>query len=153
MAEYVLAEDDNQEEAVKRLLAEADDPNAVTWSPRPNTPHGGVYIVPDPVAEKVLAARRAEREAEAKRISDAQAAADKRDGSEAVSSGLATPEEAGFPADLPVADDDSEDGADEATVDDPSTPNDEHAEAQDRVAKRRAARKAAATSADEQKSE
>lgn len=151
MAEYVLAEDDNQEEVVRQLLKEADDPSAVAWSPRPDVPHGGVYVVPDPVAEKVLAARRAVRDTEAKRISDAQAAAEKRDSNEAVASGLATPAEAGFPADL-VDDETPEDAADEAVVDDPNTPVDEHTEAQDRVARRRAARKAASTP-DEQKSE
>jgi hypothetical protein len=143
MAEYVLAEDDDQEQVVQGLLKDADDPASVSWSPRPNTPHGGVYIVPDALAEKAIKARQDRRDAEAKRITDAQAAADKRDTDPAVQAGLATPSEAGFPADTVVTEDTPEDAADEAVVDDPSTPEDEHAEAENRVAARRAARKAA----------
>lgn len=119
MAEYVLAEGDDLEKVVQGLLADADDPNDVVWSPRPNTPHGGVYVVPDALAEKAVAARKA-RETQAETAEDETSAEE--------------------------ADETAEDEADEAVVDDPNTPQDEHAEAQDRVAARRAARRAAAAS-------
>jgi hypothetical protein len=71
MAEYVLAPDDIPQEVAAALLAEAGEARAseVTWSPRPDTPHGGVYVVPDDVATKVLTAR-----TKAKATADAAAA-------------------------------------------------------------------------------
>lgn len=177
MTEYVLGPNEDQTVVAQRLLAAAKDPGAIQWSPRPNThPHGGVYVLPDDDAESIIAAVAAQREAEAKRIEDALAAAEERD-AKADETGL-TPEQLGFPAsiggdpgapgtevgeaqvtDTPAESDaeKAEDAADEATVDDPGTPQDEHAEAQDRVSRRKAARAKATADAtvpaDEQKSE
>jgi hypothetical protein len=174
MAEYVLHEDDDQQEVVRELLAKTDHPGQVTWSPRPDVPHGGVYVVPEDLATEVLASRKAAREAQVQRIADAQAAADERDSHEAVAQGLATPAEAGFPASVggdpgapgtedgtvkggtfhPAVDETetegelAEDAADDAVVDDPSTPEDEAATAQKRREARAAARKSRTTKTD-----
>lgn len=178
MTEYVLGPDEDQTVVAQRLLAAAKNPGAIQWSPRPNThPHGGVYVLPDDDAESIIAAVAAQRDAEAKRIEGALAAADERD-AKADETGL-TPEQLGFAAsigadpgapgteggetqaatDAPAETDaeKAEDAADEATVDDPGTPQDEHAEAQDRVSRRKAARAKATADAtvpaDQQKSE
>lgn len=98
MADYVMTEDEDQTAVVQELLANAEDPDHVQWRPRSGVPHGGVYEVPDDLAEKLLAHRRARADAQAQRIATAQAAADERDSSEAVASGLVTPAEAGFAA-------------------------------------------------------
>lgn len=174
MTEYVLGPDEDHETVARRLLDAAKDPASVMWSPRPNThPHGGVYVLADEEADAIIAAVAKERQRVADRIQAAQEAAAARD-AKADETGL-TPEElgmsgslggdpgapgtatgeaqaAGTVAEETVPSDDAEDAADEAIVDDPNTPEDEHADAENRVAKRRAARKAAA-SPDEQKSE
>lgn len=163
MSEYVLGVDENPEQTVRELLAHADDPASVVWSPRPDVPHGGVYVIPDALSEKVLAARQAVRDAQAKQIQQGLDFAEQRDSHDAVVQGLATPAEAGFPAAVgndpgapgtetgpnPLVPDDrsdeerAQDAADAAVVDDPSTPQDEKAEADQRAEERRAARKAA----------
>lgn len=52
MAEYVMRHDDNQEEIIKSLLEHAGDrAREIEWRPRPDRPHGGVYYVPDDLAE------------------------------------------------------------------------------------------------------
>lgn len=127
MAEYVPGPDEDVSDVARRLLSAVGDPDSVAWSPRPNM-HPHGGLFTFP-------------DADLERIS---AAAVQR--LDEVSADTETSEEIG------------EDEADEATEDDPSTPDvDEHAEAQDRVAKRRAARKAATAApvapADEQKSE
>jgi hypothetical protein len=117
MAEYVLREDEDLTATVQELLANADHPDDVRWQPRSGVPHGGVYEISEALSDKVIAHRRAVRDAEAKRIEDAQAAADERDADPAVAEGLATPEEAGFaantPADLSQGDDDDADESDD----------------------------------------
>lgn len=172
MTEYVLGPDEDQQEVAQRLLAAAKNPGAIAWSPRPNAhPHGGVYVLPDDEADDIIAAVAKARAEESARIEAALAAAQERD-DKAAETGL-TPEQLGFAAsagsdpgapgtesgeaqaDGTVSEetvpeqDNAEDAADEAVVDDPSTPEDEAATAKDRVAQRRANRKAAAASTDE----
>lgn len=154
MAEYVVGPDEDVVTVARELLAAAGDPAGIDWSPRPNAhPHGGVFVLPEDRAEEIIAAVAKRRDEQAARIEAAVSAALARD-AKADETGL-TPERSGFPADTVVeSDEDAEDAADEATVDDPTTPEDEHAQGADRAAKRRAARKAAvAPAADEQKSE
>lgn len=98
MAEYVLRDDEVQQDVARELIDNAENPGDVVWQPRSGVPHGGVYQVPDELAGKLLEHRKAVADAEAKRIADALAAADERDASEAVASGLLTPAEAGFAA-------------------------------------------------------
>jgi hypothetical protein len=98
MAEYVLRDDEVQQDVARQLIDNAENPADVVWRPRSGVPHGGVYEVPDELAEKLLEHRKAVADADAQRIADAQAAADERDSSEGVASGLLTPAEAGFAA-------------------------------------------------------
>lgn len=100
MAEYVLGQDEDQTKVAQELLANADHPDHVVWRPRSGVPHGGVYEVPDELADRLAEHRRALRDAEAARIEDAQAAADERDAHEDVADGVLTPAEAGFAANL-----------------------------------------------------
>lgn len=52
MAEYVLKQDDDQGEIAQMLLEHAGDrAREVKWLPRPNRAHGGVFFVPDDLAE------------------------------------------------------------------------------------------------------
>lgn len=52
MAEYVLKHDDDQGEIAKMLLDHAGDrAREVKWRPQPNRPHGGVFFVPDDLAD------------------------------------------------------------------------------------------------------
>lgn len=97
MAEYVMHPGDDPVEVVRALLNKAEAPEHVVWAPRADVPGGGVYVVRDEatVAE-VSRAMQAKRDEEAKRIADAQAAADERD-AKADETGL-TPSELGFPA-------------------------------------------------------
>lgn len=121
MADYVMTEDEDQTTVVQELLANAESPEHVVWRPRSGVPHGGVYEVPDDLADKLLEHRRARAQAETDRIDAAQAAADERDSSEAVASGLVTPAEAGFAANAtgdPGAAVDVDHGDDEAPEDD-----------------------------------
>lgn len=120
MADYVMTEDEDQTTVVQELLANAESPEHVIWRPRSGVPHGGVYEVPDDLADKLLEHRRARAQAETDRIEAAQAAADERDSSEAVASGLVTPAEAGFAANAtgdPGAAVDADHGDDEAPED------------------------------------
>jgi hypothetical protein len=133
MAEYVLREDEDLTATVQELLANADHPDDVRWQPRSGVPHGGVYEISEALSDKVIAHRRAVRDAEAKRIEDAQEAADKRDADPAVAEGLATPAEAGFaantPADLSQGDDDADESDDDADQGDDDAARDEDADA------------------------
>jgi hypothetical protein len=97
VAEYVMHPEDNPVEVVRALLDRVDDPQAVMWSPRPDVPGGGVYVVRDEetVAE-VSRLQQAKRDEQAKAIADAQAAADARD-AKADETGL-TPAELAIPA-------------------------------------------------------
>jgi hypothetical protein len=57
MAEYVLGADENRGEVARRLLAQAGDrADQVTWIPRADVPGGGVYLIPDDMAEQASAA-------------------------------------------------------------------------------------------------
>ena len=97
MGEYVMHPDDNPVEVVRSLLDKASDPSQVMWSPRPDVPGGGVYVVnDDELIRQVVAEQKAKREAEARRIAEAQAAADERD-KQADETGL-TPAQLGIPA-------------------------------------------------------
>jgi hypothetical protein len=97
MTEYVMHPEDNPVEVVRGLLDKVSDPSQVMWSPRPDVPGGGVYVVNDDNAvAEVSAAMKQRREAEAQRIADAQAAADARD-AQADETGL-TPTQLGIPA-------------------------------------------------------
>lgn len=52
MAEYVLKHDDDQGEIARTLLEHAGDrAGEIEWRPRPNRAHGGVFYVPDDLAE------------------------------------------------------------------------------------------------------
>jgi len=130
MAEYVLGPTDDQETVARALLDAAGDPDLVMWSPRPNMhPHGGVYVINDEHADRIIAAM--------------------------YSSSSTVETVLGVPAgedDVETDEEEAEDDADDAIVDDPNTPEDEHQQGQDRVAARKAAR-AAARAAAEQKSE
>jgi hypothetical protein len=89
--------EDNPAEVARALLDKVDDPQAVVWAPRPDVPGGGVYVVRDEaVVAEVTRARKQARDDQARRISEAQAAADDRD-AKADETGL-TPAELGIPA-------------------------------------------------------
>jgi hypothetical protein len=97
--EYMLEPGQSHEELARDLLEQAESPDQVHWSPRPDVYGGGVYVLADhAIAERVRAVRAARREEQAKQIEEAQAAADERDSHEDVASGLLTPSEAGFAA-------------------------------------------------------
>lgn len=52
MAEYVMNKDDDQGEVAKALLEHAGDRQGeVKWLPRPDKPQGGVFFLPDDLAE------------------------------------------------------------------------------------------------------
>jgi hypothetical protein len=53
MAEYVMGPDDNQADVARDLMRHAGDERAheIQWSPRPNVPGGGVFSMPDDLAE------------------------------------------------------------------------------------------------------
>jgi hypothetical protein len=52
MAEYVLRDEDKQEEVAKMLLEHAGDRKGeIEWRPRPDRNHGGVFYVPDDLAD------------------------------------------------------------------------------------------------------
>jgi hypothetical protein len=160
MAEYILKDGESHEEVAQRLLAEVEDPQGVTWSPRPDVYGGGVYVVNDEAAVAKVATDMARvRDEEAQRIAEAQRLADERD-AKASETGM-TPTELGIPANRgtdPGApgtegtasnpDEDDSDKGDDS--DDPSTPEDESTmtPAQRRKAARE--RKAAEATAAEQ---
>jgi hypothetical protein len=157
MAEYQMAEDDVPAE-VSRALIDKAGPENVHWSPRPDVPGGGVFVVSDDAAVAHVAQVRAEaRRAEAERIAAAQAAAEERD-AKADETGM-TPNELGFSANAgtdPGSRGEAErnaevtgdaeptepaEGDEEPAVDDPATADDEAAMT---PAQRRAARRAKA---------
>lgn len=59
MAEYVLSKDDSQEEIAQMLLEHAGEERAgeIEWRPRPDRPQGGVFYVPDDLAEGLTSDR------------------------------------------------------------------------------------------------
>lgn len=66
MAEIVIAADDDLPEVAQALLDLAgDQPDQVMWAPRPDVPHGGVYVVPDELGEKYSGAPRKGRRSKA----------------------------------------------------------------------------------------
>ena len=159
MAEYVLQPGDEPADVARSLLERAGSPDGVHWSPRPDVPGGGVFVVTDDeVAAAVAKDRHESRRIEAERIEAAQKAADERD-AKADETGL-TPLELGFPANAgtdpgsageaernaeatstPAESDDDADADDEPATDDPETPENEAAMT---PADRRAARRAKA---------
>lgn len=71
MAEVKIGEDETPESVAQELLAQAEHPDHVVWTPRANTLHGGVFTVPDEkkdLIERRKAARAASREAVERRI-------------------------------------------------------------------------------------
>lgn len=171
--EYVLVEGDNVQEVARDLLDQAESPDQVHWSPRPDVYGGGVYVLADEgIAQRTIAARRARRGEQAAQIEASQQAAEKRDSDPAVAEGLATPAEAGFAANAGTdpgsageadriagdtsddADDDG-DAEDDAEADDDGVPADKPlTTAQKRAAAKAAKEKAAATpAAPEEKTE
>ena len=59
MAEYVLSDDDTKEEIAQMLLEHAGEDRAgeIEWRPRPDRPHGGVFYVPDDLADGLTSDR------------------------------------------------------------------------------------------------
>lgn len=58
MAEYVLSDDDSKEEIAKMLLEHAGDRSGeIEWRPRPDRPQGGVFHVPDDLADGLTSDR------------------------------------------------------------------------------------------------
>lgn len=53
MAEYVMGRDDDQAEVSRSLLEHAGPERAaqIEWRPRPNVPGGGVFVMPDDLAD------------------------------------------------------------------------------------------------------
>ena len=52
MAEYVMGPGENQAEVSRHLQENAGDrASEVQWSPRPNMPGGGVFVMPDSIAD------------------------------------------------------------------------------------------------------
>lgn len=169
--EYYLEEGDTHESVARDLLEQAEHPDQVHWSPRPDVHGGGVYLLADHgIAERARQARQARRAEEAQQIADALAAAEERDSHPDVAEGLATPAEAGFPASLtPVteadaaaaADAEAADEAEDADAADAEAEQDGEAPAapkltpaQKRAAAKKAQQQAAADEAtDEEKSE
>jgi hypothetical protein len=97
--EYMLEPGQSHEELARDLLEQAASPDQVHWSPRPDVYGGGVYVLADEgIAQRTREVRQARRADEAKRIEEAQAAADERDANPDVAEGLLTPSEAGFSA-------------------------------------------------------
>jgi hypothetical protein len=97
VAEIVIQADDDQGQVARDLLGKAgDSPERVVWTPRPNVPHGGVYVVDEGLADEYRQLVLQRREAEASAIEARLAAAEKRD-AEVADTGL-TPAELGFPA-------------------------------------------------------
>lgn len=159
--EYYLQEGDVHADVARDLLEQAANPEQVHWSPRPDVPGGGVFVLAEEgIAQRTLAARRAKRLDETARIKAAQAAADERDSDPAVAEGLATPSEAGFPAsggtDPGAAAVTEEHGDDEEPLDDEDA-DDEPDEAEEKpltpAQKRAAARAARQQAAEESKTE
>lgn len=154
--EYVLTEGDVLQEVARDLMDQAESPDQVHWSPRPDVYGGGVFVLADEgIAQRTVAARRARRAEQAAQIEAAQKAADERDSDPAVAEGLATPAEAGFAADRAVAPAPLEDADDDEDAEDDEADDDEDAEpveqplttAQKRAAAKAAKQKAAADAA------
>jgi hypothetical protein len=172
VAEYVLQPGDDPGDVAKQLI-EAAGPENVHWFPRPDVPGGGVFQVNDEEAiAGVARTRAAARDAETRRIEEAQAAADERD-AKADETGM-TPHELGFPANAgtdpgsvaeaernaevtgdadPEGDGEEVEADDEpVAVDDPAAAEDESkmTPAQRRAARRKAAAEAAGEPATEE---
>lgn len=76
MAEIILGADDDATAVVQALLALAgDQPDQVAWSPRPDVPQGGVYVVPDELAAAFSGGGPTGRGKRAKAAAAAEAAA------------------------------------------------------------------------------
>lgn len=63
MAEVIIRDDETQQQVARELLDQAEHPDDVVWAPRSNTPHGGVFIVPDDKVDELVARRTAALEA------------------------------------------------------------------------------------------
>lgn len=151
--EYILQEGDTHESLARDLLEQAAHPDQVVWRPRPDVYGGGVYELADSsIAERVREARAARRTEEAAAIEASLKAADERDASEDVASGLFTPAEAGFPANAVVVEEDDEADDEEPDADDADA--ERLTPAQKRARTREAKKQAEAqAAADEEKSE
>lgn len=59
MAEYVMGPDENQEEVSRSLLDHAgpDRASELAWFPRAGVPGGGVFFVPDDLADGISSSR------------------------------------------------------------------------------------------------
>lgn len=74
MAEIALTDEDNHQEMAQELLKAAGDrPEDVVWSPRPDTPRGGVFVVPDELAERFAPEWETRRQAKAEEAAEAEA--------------------------------------------------------------------------------
>ncbi len=74
MAEYVMGQAEDQGDVARSLLKLAgDDAGQVIWQPRADVPGGGVFTIPDSIADQVESARtedlKADRDARA-RVAD-----------------------------------------------------------------------------------
>jgi|1185.fasta_scaffold86843_1 hypothetical protein len=99
MAEIIIGDDETPPQVARELLAQAEHPDHVVWTPRSNTPHGGVFIVPDDKASDLVARRENARAESERLVQQRQDAADERD-QLADQTGL-TPAELGFAANSP----------------------------------------------------
>jgi hypothetical protein len=130
MAEYIMAEDETAAEVARALLDQAASPDDVHWSPRPDVPGGGVFVVRDEEVVARVVAARAHARAEAEQPPPSA-------------------EPAGEEADEEPGDEETEpltEGDEEPAVDDPTTPEDEAAMT---PTARRAARRAKAAAQSE----
>lgn len=99
MADIIIGPDESKEQVARELLDQAEHPDHVIWRPRSNTPHGGVFEVPDDEVEALVARREAAQQASQQLVQDRLDRAAERDDL-ASRTGL-TPAELGFPANGP----------------------------------------------------
>lgn len=141
MAEYVMAEGDTAADVARALLDRAESPDDVHWSPRPDVPGGGVFVVRDEAVVADVAHELAQAREERERAADEGEpepvpAGPTEEGVDTSAALDVTPPAAGENAAETV---ESED--DEPATDDPDTPEDE---SKMTPAQRRAARRAKA---------
>jgi hypothetical protein len=100
MAEVVIGPDETPTTVAQELLAQAEHPDHVVWTPRSNTPHGGVFTVPDDKIEDLVSRRENARQASEQATQARLDAASERD--ELASRTGLTPAELGFAASGPA---------------------------------------------------
>lgn len=96
MAEIIVKDDETPQDVARELLDQAEHPDHVVWTPRSNTPHGGVFTVPDDKVEELASRRQAAREASQKATQRRIDAMNERD--EILDRTGATPDELGIGA-------------------------------------------------------